>query len=117
LIGQEAERAPLRKNFRDWILRYVCNAAADSAKHHKLSHCIFAAVDGEHQLFGFLTTNANPVVAPIHPKAMLAILTMSEEVDQWLEADTVDALTLQRPLPDDVLRIVAKGEKEDGVAD
>jgi hypothetical protein len=60
LIGQEAERAPLRKNFRDWILRYVCNAAADSAKYHKLSHCIFAAVDGEHQLIGFLTTHANP---------------------------------------------------------
>jgi putative SOS response-associated peptidase YedK len=48
---------------------------------------------------------------------MLAILTTSEEVDQWLEADTVDALTLQRPLPDDALRIVAKGEKVDGVAD
>jgi hypothetical protein len=37
-------------------------------------------------------------------------------VDQWLEADTMDALALQRPLPDDALRIVASGEKEDGVA-
>jgi hypothetical protein len=26
--GQQGERARLRKNFRDWILRYVCNAAA-----------------------------------------------------------------------------------------
>jgi putative SOS response-associated peptidase YedK len=27
-------------------------------------------VDAEHQLFGFLTTEANAIVAPIHPKAM-----------------------------------------------
>jgi hypothetical protein len=30
-----------------------------------------------------------------------------------MEADTLDTLKLQRPLPDDALRIVAKGEKED----
>jgi putative SOS response-associated peptidase YedK len=72
-------------------------------------------VDSLHELFGFLTTEANAVVAPIHPKAMPVILTKPEEVDQWLEADTMDALALQRPLPDDALRIVASGEKEDGV--
>jgi putative SOS response-associated peptidase YedK len=74
------------------------------------------AVDGEHQLFGFPTTQANAVVAPIYPKAMPTILTTPEEVDRWLEAEAIDALALQRPLPDDALRIVAKGKKEDGVA-
>src|SRR6516165_9736866 len=73
-----------------------------------------APVDGRHELFGFLTTEANAVVEPIHPKAMPVILTKPEEVDQWLEADTLDALALQRPMPDDALRIVASGEKEDG---
>jgi putative SOS response-associated peptidase YedK len=38
------------------------------------------------------------------------------EVDLWLAADAPKALELQRPLPDDALRIVASGEKEDGVA-
>ena len=71
---------------------------------------------GQHQLFGFLTTEANAIVAPIHSKAMPVILTTPAECDPWLEQDTLDALKLQRPLPDDALRIVAKGEKEDGVA-
>ena len=71
-------------------------------------------VEGRHELFGFLTTEANAVVAPIHPKAMPVILTTPAEVDQWLSADCADALVLQRPLPDDALQIVASGEKEDG---
>jgi putative SOS response-associated peptidase YedK len=73
-----------------------------------------APIEGEHKLFGFLTTEPNAVVAPIHPKAMPVILTTTEEVDLWLSADAPKALELQRPLPYDVLRIVASGEKEDG---
>ena len=73
------------------------------------------SVAGEHRLFGFPTTEANATIAPIHPKAMPVILTTPDEFDRWLEADTLDALPVQRPLPDDALRIVAKGEKEDGV--
>ncbi len=72
-----------------------------------------APVEGNHELFGFLTTKANAIVAPVHPKAMPVILTSPDEADRRLEADTPDALALQRPLPDDALRIVAKGEKED----
>jgi putative SOS response-associated peptidase YedK len=71
-------------------------------------------VEGEHELFGFLTTEANAIVAPIHPKAMPVILTTTEEFDLWLEGETVEALKLQRPLPDGMLDIVARGEKEDG---
>ena len=72
-----------------------------------------APVEARHELFSFLTTEANAIVTPIYPKAMPVILTTAAEVDQWLEADTPDALALQRPLPDDALRIVVKGEKED----
>ena len=70
--------------------------------------------DGQHELFGFLTTEPNAAVAPIHPKAMPVILTTPEEVNLWLLADAPKALELQRPLPDDALRIVPSGEKEDG---
>jgi hypothetical protein len=44
---------------------------------------------------------------------MPVILRSAEEVDRWLEADTSDALALQRPLPDEALRIVRRGENED----
>jgi putative SOS response-associated peptidase YedK len=64
-------------------------------------------------LFAFLTTDPNNVVGPIHPKAMPVILTKPEEIDLWMDGTTQEALTLQRALPDNVLRIVAKGEKED----
>ena len=43
-------------------------------------------VEGEHQLFGFLTTEPNDVVAPIHPKAMPVILTTEAEIETWMTA-------------------------------
>ena len=73
-------------------------------------------VEGEHQLFGFLTTDANAVVAPIHPKAMPVILTRPEEFETWLTAPAEEALKLQRPLPDDALQIVMTGERKDAAA-
>ncbi len=71
-------------------------------------------VEGEHELFGFLTTDANAIVAPIQPKAMPVILTTAEEVDRWVAEETPAALELQRPLAENALQIVAKGERSDG---
>jgi putative SOS response-associated peptidase YedK len=68
-------------------------------------------------LYAFLTTEANAEVAPIHPKAMPVILTTEEEVDVWLNAPAPVALDLQRPLAGGRLRIVARGARQDGVAE
>jgi putative SOS response-associated peptidase YedK len=68
---------------------------------------------GEHRLFAFLTTESNDVVRPIHAKAMPVLLTSEHEWDAWLMGSIEDAIALQKPLPNELLRIVAKGEKVD----
>jgi len=44
---------------------------------------------------------------------MPVILTSPEDMETWLTAPMEEALKLQRPLPDDALQVVAKGEKQD----
>jgi putative SOS response-associated peptidase YedK len=43
-------------------------------------------VPGPHLVYGFLTTEPNGVVGPIHPKAMPVILRSEEERDVWMRA-------------------------------
>lgn len=60
----------------------------------------------ECDLYGFLTTEANVVVAPFHSKAMPVFLQSPEEVEIWLTAPWSEAVNLQRPLAADALRVV-----------
>jgi putative SOS response-associated peptidase YedK len=71
-------------------------------------HGIRRVKDGpqDHELFGFFTTEPNGVVKPIHDKAMPVILTTRDQIETWLSAPWPDAMALQRPLPDDLLRLV-----------
>jgi len=70
-------------------------------------------VEGEHLLYSFLTSEPNGVVGPIHPKAMPVVLTTPEEYETWLTASAEVALKLQRPLSNDMLKIVAEGARSD----
>jgi putative SOS response-associated peptidase YedK len=64
-------------------------------------------------LYGFLTTEPNAVVEPVHKKAMPVILTTKEEIETWLTAPWEDAGRLQRPLPNHMLVIVDAPAKVD----
>ena len=55
-------------------------------------------------LYAFLTTEPNGVVAPIHPKAMPVILTTPDECARWMSGGE-DTLDLQRPLPDRLVSV------------
>jgi putative SOS response-associated peptidase YedK len=62
---------------------------------------------GEHQLFSFLTTEANDVVRPVHAKAMPVVLRSAEECDEWLTAPPDQISTIQaRVLPAEALEIL-----------
>ena len=71
--------------------------------------------DSEVASFAMLTTDPNPLVEAVHPKAMPVILTKPEDWRRWLTVPAADALQLQRPLPDGMLQIVVEGLREDAV--
>jgi len=66
---------------------------------------------GAHQLFSFLTTEANDLVRPVHAKAMPVVLHTDAEWREWLNAppDQIEAIQ-SRVLPADALEIVPDEE-------
>lgn len=54
--------------------------------------------------YAFLTCEPNPLVAPIHPKAMPVILH-PEDYDRWLDDETASACELAQPFPSQLMAV------------
>lgn len=54
--------------------------------------------------YGFLTTEPNAIVAPIHPKAMPVILH-NDDYDRWLSSPWDDISSLVSPYPSQLMNI------------
>jgi len=69
---------------------------------------------GEHQLFSFLTTEANDLVRPVHAKAMPVVLVTEADRTEWLTApaDRIEEIQA-RILTTNALEIVP----DDGAAE
>jgi putative SOS response-associated peptidase YedK len=58
----------------------------------------------EGRAYAFLTCEPNPLVAPIHPKAMPVILD-PDDYDRWLDGDVADACSLAAPFPSQLMAV------------
>jgi putative SOS response-associated peptidase YedK len=55
-------------------------------------------------MFAFLTCEPNPLVAPLHPKAMPVIL-QEADYQKWLTADWAGAAKLVAPFPSQLMAV------------
>ena len=66
------------------------------------------------EVYSFLTTTPNKLVATINHERMPVLFTREEEFEAWLRGSPTEAFTLAREYPPDRMRIVQEGlRKED----
>jgi putative SOS response-associated peptidase YedK len=71
----------------------------------------------ELEVFAFMTTTPNELVATINHERMPVLLTGDEQFETWLQGSPVEAFSLARRYPADAMRIVQAGsDKEDLLA-
>jgi putative SOS response-associated peptidase YedK len=56
-------------------------------------------------VYAFLTCEPNPLVAPLHPKAMPVILD-PDDYEKWLTGDYTEACSLAVPFPSQLMSVV-----------
>jgi putative SOS response-associated peptidase YedK len=65
---------------------------------------VWRPLEGGGRVFAFLTCEPNPLVAPIHPKAMPVLLAEEDEAI-WLTCSFDEAVSLAMPYPSQLMRM------------
>lgn len=68
---------------------------------------VWRPLEGGGAVFAFLTCGPNPLVEPIHSKAMPVLLHPDDEA-KWLECSYADAIELAQPFPSQLMRLDAE---------
>jgi len=65
---------------------------------------VWRPLDEGRRAFAFLTCEPNPLVAPIHPKAM-PVMLQPDDYERWLDGEVADACSLAQPFPSQLMRV------------
>jgi len=70
----------------------------------------------EADVYAFMTTKPNPLVATVHPSRMPVMLSAADEWDCWLNGTADEARGLVRPFPAEEMAIVQSGPERRDLA-
>jgi putative SOS response-associated peptidase YedK len=66
---------------------------------------IWRPLDDGRRAYAFLTCEPNPIVAPVHPKAM-PVMLQPDDYSAWLDGEVANACALAQPFPSQLMRMV-----------
>lgn len=65
---------------------------------------VWRPLDEERRAYAFLTCEPNPLVAPIHSKAM-PVMLQPDDYERWLDGEVESACSLAQPFPSQLMRV------------
>jgi putative SOS response-associated peptidase YedK len=65
---------------------------------------IWRPLEDGRRAYAFLTCEPNPLVAPIHPKAM-PVMLQPDDYERWLDGEVESACSLAQPFPSQLMRV------------
>jgi putative SOS response-associated peptidase YedK len=65
---------------------------------------VWRPLEDGRRAYAFLTCEPNPIVAPIHPKAM-PVMLQPDDYEPWLDGEVANACALAQPFPSQLMRV------------
>jgi putative SOS response-associated peptidase YedK len=65
---------------------------------------VWRPMEDGRRAYAFLTCEPNPLVAPIHPKAM-PVMLQPDDYERWLDGEVESACSLAQPFPSQLMQV------------